>query len=156
MTRSTAPGPIRSQKSRTLVRTCVTLVCGASFFGTEASAQKHAAPAARDVSALNANDCRQLRAGVLAQVACMLARGLPDVPQGALVVPAGIVSDSRIEKPRALAARIAELVAGALGRAARHSDEPSTLTSARRVAAGAAALIFVRTEIARGELRVTA
>ncbi|HMJ12244.1 MAG TPA: hypothetical protein VK524_12555 [Polyangiaceae bacterium] len=161
MTRSTARGANCSEKRR--ARTRVLLACAASFVGSGVAAQPGGTPRAAGAAALpsssltsDASECNRLRAGALAQVTCALARGLSDAPQGALVVSAPIASDGRIEKPGALAARIAQLLAGALGRGAGHASEPSTLASARTLAAGAAALVFVRAEIVRGEFRVTA
>jgi hypothetical protein len=100
--------------------------------------------------------CIRLRGGALAQISCALARGLHAVPSGVLVVAAPITSDGRIEKPRALSARVAELLAGALGRGARYAPEPSSLGSARPLAAGASGLVFVRAEITRGQFRAVA
>lgn len=138
------------------------LIAGALLSSSSASdaQQQPAKPASPGIGAqsgpVQASECSRLRSGALAQIACALARGLHEAPSGVLVAAAPVTSDGRLEKPRALAARLAELVAGALGRGARHAVEPATLGNARALAASASSLVFVRAEIARGQLRVSA
>ena len=52
--------------------------------------------------------------------------------------------------------RIAQLVAGRIGGAARSSPKAETLATARATAGKAGALVFLQVEIAKGEVRVTA
>jgi hypothetical protein len=98
----------------------------------------------------------QRRAGALAQTACAIAVGLGGAAAGAVVAVAPVVADVRVEKPNALSARLAAVIAGALGRPARAISEPVSLGRAHTLAGSAKQLVFVRAELTRGEFRVTA
>lgn len=94
------------------------------------------------------------RTSASAYVATEIVRGLGEVPRGALVVAAPLVTDTTAPKADALTARIAGLVAGRLG--AQAHAQPVGLSVARGLSGRAASLVFVQLEIAKGELRATA
>jgi hypothetical protein len=70
-------------------------------------------------------------------------------------VSAPLVTDTPAPKGDELAARVAQLVAGAMGGAAHASAQPASLAQARAIAAKDGALVFVQPEIAKGTLRAT-
>ncbi len=77
------------------------------------------------------------------------------LPAGALVVSAPLPKTPAIDNPSGLSARLASVIAGALGHGARASDEPAKLARARTLASTAGTLVHLSPELARGELRVT-
>ncbi len=94
--------------------------------------------------------------GAIEAVAGQIAKGLGAAPGGAVVVSAPVASDVAPAKPEELAARVAQLVAGAIGSGSHAHAQTATLAQARAIASKGAALVFVQPEIAKGALRVTA
>ena len=95
-------------------------------------------------------------AGALESIATELAKGMGESKGAALVVGAPLVSDVTPVKGDELALREAQLVAGAMGGAARAHAQVATLDQARTAAARAGALVFVQLTIAKGVVRATA
>ncbi len=95
-------------------------------------------------------------ASALATLGPAIAKGLGVVPAGALVVASPLVSDHPAPKGDELASRVAALVAGSLGGAARPHPQPASLSVARAIAGKRGALVYLQLEIAKGELRATA
>jgi hypothetical protein len=95
-------------------------------------------------------------ASALATVAPEVAKGLKGSATAPVVVASPLVSDIPAPKGEDLAMRVAQLVAGKIGPAARAHPRPETLAAARAVAGKAGQLVYVQVEIARGELRATA
>jgi hypothetical protein len=93
--------------------------------------------------------------GALEAIAGQAAKGIGAQKGAAMVVSAPLVTDTPAPKGDELAARVAQLVAGAMGGAAHASPQTATLAQARAVAAKDGALVFVQTEIAKGALRAT-
>jgi hypothetical protein len=71
-----------------------------------------------------------------------------------LVVSAPFTADTKVAV--GLSARLASLVAAALGRGAKSVGEPATLGHAQTLASRAPALVYLAPELAGGELRVRA
>lgn len=84
-----------------------------------------------------------------------VAKGLGTLPAGSLVVASPIASDVPATKTDEIALRIANILAGKLPGQARAHTLPLGLAAAHAAAKGKPALVFVRLEIARGELRAT-
>jgi len=95
-------------------------------------------------------------AGALETVAPEIARGLGAVPQGTVVVAAPLASDQPTVKGDDLAVRLAALLAGKLGAATRAHPQAAQLGTARAVSGKGGALVYVSTELVKGELRATA
>jgi hypothetical protein len=95
-------------------------------------------------------------AGALTTIAPIVARDVGEVAANALVVASPVASDVPAPRAEELAARVATLVAGKLGRTAHAHPQAASLPVARAVAAKGGALVYLQVEIARGELRVTA
>ncbi len=93
--------------------------------------------------------------GALESVASRVAKGLGKAPPSAIVVAAPLASDVQAPRAEELAVRLAQLVAGSLGGAARAHPQPATLAQARAVASKGSDLVFVQPAIERGSLRVT-
>lgn len=101
--------------------------------------------------------CAHARAaGALGTVTPEIVKGLGTIPPLAVVVAAPLVTDQTTPKGDELVARMAAIVAGRIGGAARAHPQSAGLAVARAVAGKAGALVFVQVEIAKGELRVTA
>jgi hypothetical protein len=94
-------------------------------------------------------------AGSVDVVAQEAAQALGQAPSSSLVVAAPLASDQGAPRGEDLALRIAALVAGKLGAGARANPQTAQLATARALAGRASALVFVQTEIARGDLRTT-
>ncbi|HEX4448670.1 MAG TPA: hypothetical protein VH044_18130 [Polyangiaceae bacterium] len=86
-----------------------------------------------------------------------LRAGPPEGPAGgaSVVVAAPFVSDDAAPKGDELALRVAALVAGRIGAGARAQAQTAPLPSARAIAGRARALVYVQTEVAKGDLRTT-
>jgi hypothetical protein len=96
--------------------------------------------------------------GALDEVARGAAQSLgatPAAPRGSVVVAAPLVSDVPAPRADELALRVAALVAGRLEVAAGAQAQTAQLGTARALAGRAGALVYVQTEIARGDLRAT-
>ena len=93
--------------------------------------------------------------GAIEAVTQDATQGLGQMPAAAVVVTAPLVSDQPAPHGDELALRIAALVAGRLGAGAHVHPQAATLATARAVAGRAGALVFVQTEITRGDLRTT-
>lgn len=100
--------------------------------------------------------CAEQRMGALRRAACAIAADIGPVNEGALVVPASIERDASLQRPIELAARMASLIASALGPRVRSVAEPATLSFARSLARSAKQLVFVRIQVADGALRMSA
>ena len=95
-------------------------------------------------------------AGALGTIAPEVVRTLGTVPSAVVVVAGPLTADQPVAKGDELAARLAAIIAGRLGGAARAHPQSAPLALARAVAGKGGALVFVQPEIAKGELRVTA
>jgi len=95
-------------------------------------------------------------AGAVETVAQELTQSLGNVPGAAVVVAAPVTSDQPAPKGDELALRVAALVAGRLGNAARPGGQTAQLATARAMSAKAGGLVYVQIEVARGDLRATA
>jgi hypothetical protein len=76
------------------------------------------------------------------------------VPAGALVIAAPLVTDTLVAKSDALALRIAAAVARGMPQV-HVQDAPLPIAAARVAAARSSALVYVQAELAGGELRIT-
>lgn len=94
-------------------------------------------------------------AGAVDVVAQDAAGGLGQTPAASVVVAAPLVSDQAAPRGEELALRIAALVAGKLGAGARVHGQTSQLATARAIAGRASALVYVQTELSKGDLRTT-
>jgi hypothetical protein len=95
-------------------------------------------------------------ASALAQVAQEVAKGLGAIPAGSLVVASPLTSDVPLTKGDEISLRVANVVAGKLPGNARAHGQALALSLAHAAAKGKPAVVFLKLEIARGELRVTA
>jgi hypothetical protein len=84
-----------------------------------------------------------------------VARRLGSTPASSIVVAAPLASDQPAPKGEQLALRMAALVAGKIGANAHAYPHTAALASARAVAGRASALLYLETEIVRGDLRAT-
>ena len=128
MARRIGPGPPRRRRPRWLL-----LVAAAGLFASPSDAA----------------------GGAPELVAQQASKSLGPVPASCIVVAAPLVSDEPAPKGDDLALRVASLVAGAIGAGARAHPQVAQLGSARAVAGHASALVYVQTEIAKGDLRAT-
>jgi hypothetical protein len=94
-------------------------------------------------------------ASTLTQIVARVAADIGADAKSAVVCTASLRSDEPAPRGAELAGKIATLVAGKLGSAAARA-EPSSLASAQAAARRASWLVYLQTEIARGQLRVTA
>jgi hypothetical protein len=92
-------------------------------------------------------------AGALDVVAQKAAQALGQVPASSVVVAAPLVSDEPAPRGLELALRMVALIAGKIG--ARAHAQTAQLGPARAIAGRASALVFVQTEVSRGDLRST-
>ncbi len=92
----------------------------------------------------------------LGAVAPEIVKGLGALPPSAVVVASPLVTDQTAPKGDELSVRVAQLVAGKIGGAARPHGKAETLATARATAGKAGALVFLHVELAKGEVRVTA
>ncbi len=92
----------------------------------------------------------------LATIATELSRGIGAPPPTVIVVVSPLASDTPAPKAEELGLRLASLVAGQLGGAARVHPRSASLAVAQAAAAKVGALVYVEVEIARGQLRATA
>lgn len=105
--------------------------------------------------ALPAPSLETSRGSAIHRLATDIARDIGAVPSGALVVASPIASDLATPRGDELAARIATQVAGRLDGAKAHGS-PATLAVARGLSGRAASLVYLKLEISKGALRVTA
>jgi hypothetical protein len=96
---------------------------------------------------------RAQAAGAVDIVALQAAQALGQVPSSSVVVAAPLASDESAPRGSELALRIAALIAGKVG--ARAHAQVAQLGTARAIAGRASALVFVQTEVSRGDLRST-
>jgi hypothetical protein len=94
-------------------------------------------------------------AGALDLVAFQAAESLAHRTGSRVVVAAPLTSDEPIPKGGDLALRVAALIAGRVGPGARVHPQTAGLEPARSVAGRASTLVYVQTEISKGDLRVT-
>jgi len=98
---------------------------------------------------------RAFAAGAVEVVAQEAAQGISQTPAASIVVAAPLVSDQPAPRGDDLALRVAALVAGKLGAGAHAHPQAAQLGTARALAGRASALVFVQTEISKGDLRTT-
>jgi hypothetical protein len=96
-----------------------------------------------------------LAAGAVETVAQQAAAGAGTAPPSSVVIAAPLAADQPVGKADELALRIAALVAGKIGASARVHPQTATLATARGLAGRSSALLYVQTEVARGDLRTT-
>jgi hypothetical protein len=94
-------------------------------------------------------------AGAVEAVAQEAAQGLGKTPSSTVVVAAPLKTDQSAPRGEDLAQRIAALVAGKLGAGAHAHAQTAQLATARAIAGRASALLYVQTEISKGDLRTT-
>jgi len=94
-------------------------------------------------------------AGAVDVVAAESAQALGQTPSASVVVAAPLVSDQPAPRGEELSLRIAALVAGKLGAGAHAHAQTAQLATARAVAGRASALVYVQTELSKGDLRTT-
>jgi hypothetical protein len=93
--------------------------------------------------------------GALDAVAEQTARALASTEAPSVIVSAPLESDQPAPKGEQLALRVASLVAGRLGTRARAYPQTVPLPAARAIAGRASTLVYLRSEVARGDLRTT-
>src|SRR5579883_1148086 len=93
--------------------------------------------------------------GAIDTVAQEVTQALGQAPSAVVVVAAPLVSDVPAPKGDELAARVAALVAGRIGAGAKAHPQAAALATARAIAGRASALVFVKTELSKGDLRAT-
>jgi hypothetical protein len=98
---------------------------------------------------------RASAAGAVEIAALQATQSLGQTPASSVVVAAPLASDQPAPKGNDLALRIAALIAGRIGASARAHPQTAQLGSARAIAGRAGALVYVQTEISRGDLRTT-
>jgi hypothetical protein len=96
-----------------------------------------------------------LAAGAVDSVTQEVTQALGQTPGAVIVVAAPLTSDAPAPKADELAVRVAALVAGRLGAGAKAHPQTAALATARAIAGRASALVFVQTELAKGDLRTT-
>jgi hypothetical protein len=94
-------------------------------------------------------------AGAVETVAQEAAHELGRIPPSSVVVAAPLLTDQIAPRGEELALRVATLVAGRLGAGARGHAQTAQLATARALAGRASALVYVQTEVAKGDLRAT-
>ena len=117
-----------------------------------------AAPLAALLATTTARTARAAGAlETVAQGATQALGPLEGAPAGgaSVVVAAAFVSDDAAPRGDELALRVAALVAGRIGAGARAQPQTAPLASARAIAGRASALVYVQTEVAKGDLRTT-
>jgi len=100
----------------------------------------------------SAGDARGSAVQAVAQDA---ARSLGASVAQSVVVSAPLESDQPAPKGDALALRIAALVAGRLGARAHAHPQTALLPAALAIAGRASVLVYLRSEVAKGDLRTT-
>lgn len=98
---------------------------------------------------------RALATGAVEAVAQEAAQGIAQTPAASVVVAAPFVGDQPAPRGDDLAVRVAALVAGRLGAGAHAHPQAVQLGSARALAGRASALVYVQTEVSKGDLRTT-
>ena len=98
---------------------------------------------------------RASAAGAIDVVAQESARALGQTPSASVVVAAPLVTDQPAPRGEEMSLRIAALVAGKLGAGARAHAQTAQLATARAVAGRASALVYVQTEVSKGDVRTT-
>ncbi|MBV9946037.1 MAG: hypothetical protein JOZ69_04225, partial [Myxococcales bacterium] len=98
---------------------------------------------------------RASAAGALEAVVQDATHEIGQGQRSTLVVAAPLSTDVPAPKGEELALRLASLVAGRMGAAARPHGQTAPLPAARALAGGASALAYVQPEIAKGELRIS-
>jgi hypothetical protein len=93
--------------------------------------------------------------GAIDVVAQEAALSLGQPPASSVVVAAPVVSDQPLAHSDELALRIAALVTGRIGAGAHTHRQVAQLATARALAGRASALVYLQTEIVRGDLRAT-
>ncbi len=99
--------------------------------------------------------CRKPRS-TMAGTAQAVALGLGWLPDRTLVVASALVSDASAPRGAELVQALARQVAGRIGPMAQAHDQALDLAAARAAASRARALVWLRVEIARGALRLSA
>lgn len=146
-----ARGARRVHRARAVLVT-TTLALGAVLLAIPLALAAPTPPKAPAHPSAPAPPAPSVHASAIVHIATEIAQGLGEVPAGALVAVAPLVSDVPAPKGEELAVRVATLIAGRLGVARAH-PQPTTLSVARGVSGRAASLVYVELEIAKGELR---
>src|SRR5258708_32468794 len=94
-------------------------------------------------------------AGALEGLVQEATQSLAHIPTSSVVVAAPLVTDERAPRGDELALRFAALLAGRIGASARAHPQTTQLATARAIAGRASALVYVQTEISKGDLRTT-
>jgi hypothetical protein len=94
-------------------------------------------------------------AGAVDVVAQESAQALGQTPSASVVVAAPLVTDQPAPRGEELSLRIAALVAGKLGAGAHAHAQTAQLATARAIAGRASALVYVQTEVSKGDVRTT-
>jgi hypothetical protein len=98
---------------------------------------------------------RARAAGALDVAAQEATQSLGQTPPSSVVVAAPLASDQPAPKGDELALRMAVLIAERIGARARAHPQTMQLALARAIAGRASALVYVRTELSKGDLRTT-
>jgi hypothetical protein len=98
---------------------------------------------------------RAQAAGAVEVVAQGATQSLGQTPASSAVVAAPLATDEPAPRGEELALRMAALVAGRIGATARAHPQTAQLGPARAIAGRASALVYVQTEISKGDLRAT-
>jgi len=88
-------------------------------------------------------------------VAQQAAQGLGKTPSSSVVIAGPLLTDQIAPRGDELALRIAALVAGKLGAGAHAHAQTVQLATARAIAGRASALVYVQTEVSKGDVRAT-
>ncbi|MEO7113583.1 MAG: hypothetical protein ABI183_24305 [Polyangiaceae bacterium] len=96
-----------------------------------------------------------LAAGSIDSIATRAAAAVAPSQQALLVVAAPLITDQVAPHGDDLALRLATILAGKLGGAARAHPRVASLATARAAAGHSAGLVFVSAQIEKGELRAT-
>src|SRR5579883_1693068 len=94
-------------------------------------------------------------AGALEVLAQEAAQSLVQTPAPSVVVAAPLAADQHVPRGDELALRVAALLAGRIGASARAHTQTALLATARAIAGRAGALVYVQTEISKGDIRTT-
>ena len=93
--------------------------------------------------------------GAMQAVVDEASRSLGPSAGASLIVSAPLESDQPAPKGDDLALRLAVLMAGRLGTRARAHSQTAPLATARALAGRASALVYLKSEVAKGDLRTT-
>lgn len=107
-------------------------------------------------AALSLSSVAAQAGGAIDTVASRAVASLGPVPQAMFVVAAPLVSDQPAPKGDELALRVASVLAGKINASSHAHPKVASLSVARAAAGKMAGLVYVVTQLEKGELRVTA